>query len=341
MKKFALLLTIALLVAFSSCATAETGEAPGSAPGAQTSAAADFPQKTIRILVPYGAGGNTDLNARIIADIATQNGYIPNGHAMIVTDLPGANTMNAIQALLDADPDGYTIMLHQTSLLAQYNLGNIKYTYTDFAPIAQVFESPLMHAAVADAPYGTLEECIAYAREHPGEIRWAHTGAGQSSFLACEALWSNYHGEDIHNLFKILAYTGGSDSSAAQLGGDVDIRTGSALDVMQYVDSGDIKLLAISGSERLGLAPDIPCYKDLGLEENFAIHQGFFARKEVPAEIIQTLRDIIFKAVDDPAYQEFCDKNGGFKRRKTGEEYAATLEKVDVVVKQICENAKT
>ncbi|MDR1931783.1 MAG: tripartite tricarboxylate transporter substrate binding protein [Spirochaetales bacterium] len=309
--------------------------------GGADSAPAGFPTKTIRVLVPYGAGGNSDLNARIIADIATQQKFIPGGQSMIVTNLEGAATMNAIQALLDADPDGHTIMLHQSSITAQYNLGNIKYNYTDFTPIAQVFESPLMHSARADNPFNTLEEAVQYATANPGKVRWAHTGVGQSSYIACEVLWSNYHGRDIHDIFKILAYTGGADSAPAQLGGDIDIRTGSALDTMSYVDAGQIKLLALSGNERLSITPDTPSYKDLGLDDRYNIHQGFFCRKEVPAETVRILQEIIFKAVDHPRYKEFCDKNGGFLRRRNGDEFAETLKAVDAAVAEVVAKIKT
>jgi tripartite-type tricarboxylate transporter receptor subunit TctC len=292
----------------------------------------NFPMQTIRVLVPYAAGGNSDLNARIIADIVNQQKYIPGGHSMIVTNLPGAATMNAIQGVLDADPDGHTILLHQSSITAQYNLGNIKYNYDDFSPIAQVFESPLMHSARADNPFNTLEEAVKYAAANPGKVRWAHTGVGQSSYIACEVLWSNYYGKDIHDIFKILAYTGGGDSVPAQLGNDLDIRTGSALDTMSYVTAGQLKLLAVSGTERLEIAPDTPSYGELGLDGRYNIHQGFFARKEVPAERIRILQDIIFKAVDHPRYKEFCDQNGGFLRRKTGPEFTETLKAVNDAV---------
>ena len=349
----ALILVLSMAFALSACGSSSSStsapaatQAPAAAPAENPAPTEEpepeihYPTQAIRVIVPYGAGGNTDLNARIIAEIATQNNMLPNGQAMIVTNVTGANTANAIEAVLDADPDGYTVLMHQTAMLAQYNLGNIETTYTDFTCVAQVFESPLIVSARMDAPFDTLEECVAYAKEHPGEVTWAHTGVGQSSFLATEALLSNYHGEDIHEYFKILAYTGGADSSAAQLGGDIMIRVGSALDTMQYVESGDIKLLCVSGSERLPLAPDTPCYKDLGCEENFALHQGYFVRKDTPQEVVDILSDIIFQAISTDEYKEFCKNAGGFARNKTGAEFAATLEAVNSVVKEICDNAQ-
>jgi tripartite-type tricarboxylate transporter receptor subunit TctC len=324
-------ITLFVVMALVSLSNAFAGGSADSSNAAENS----FPAQTIRILVPYAAGGNTDLNARIIADIVNQQKFIPGGHSMIVTNLPGAATMNAIQGLLDADPDGHTLMMHQSSITAQYNLGNIKYNYSDFTPIAQVFESPLMHSARADNPFNTLEEAVKYATANPGKVRWAHTGVGQSSYIACEVLWGNYHGKDIHDIFKILAYTGGSDSVPAQLGNDVDIRTGSALDTMSYVNAGQLKLLAISGNERLRVAPNTPSYGELGLDSRYNIHQGFFARKEVPAEKIAILLDIIFKAVDHPRYKEFCDQNGGFLRRKNGQEFAETLKAVNAAVVEV------
>jgi tripartite-type tricarboxylate transporter receptor subunit TctC len=260
-----------------------------------------YPTQAIRVIVPYGAGSNSDLNARIIADIIQQENLLPQ--ALIIANIPGGNTNEACDTLRASNPDGYTIMFHQSSMLSMANLGTLGTNYYDMVPIIEVGYQPTALIAKKDAPFNTIEEMLHYARQHPNVLNWGYSGVGSSTNLGSEAFWRGTNSKD---LFTTITFQSGAETIAALLGGHCDIGMMTASEAAAYINSGDYKGLAFSGNERLPAYPDIPCYAELGGGETFVVRQGFFAPKRTPQEILEILSDAFVKATQFPRYNEYC-----------------------------------
>lgn len=298
-----------------------------------TASSVNFPTKPIRVIIPYAAGGNSDMNARKLAEIIDKYDLLPE--TLVVSNIQGGGTMEALNALNGADPDGHTITLHHSAILAQANMGQIEYTFRDFEPVCQVLEQPSVIVARSDSPWNNSDELIAAGKANPGQITWTYSGLGATAHLASEIYWMN---TDSRDYFKQVIYQGGADALSAQLGGHVDMRGSTTVDAIRYIQSGELKAIAVSGTERLAELPDVPTYEDLGFEQNFVTRQGIFATKGTPKEVIAILEEAFLKACDTDEYREYLKQAGCFEASRTAEEFTQVLEEDDAVIAEIVKN---
>ena len=262
-----------------------------------------FPTKPIRVIIPVSAGGFSDLNARLLTDVITEEKLF--SQPMIVVNITGANGAEGIKAAMESEADGHTIMFWQTlSFQSQYQMGGIPYSVFDLDPLAQVIEVPNLLVASADAPYDTVEELLEYAKANPGEVKFCHSGVGNSTHLAQEAF---YMAADLEpEVFKTIGVAGGAESLTAHLGKQVDVRFSTALDSIRYVESGDFKLLASTGTKRPEEYPDTPTMVELGYDLVFTNKQGYWIPKGVDERIQQQLADAIEAATKTQRYSDYC-----------------------------------
>lgn len=324
MKKFRIM---ALVCGALLCLTACSKAAPGSGGAAAASAGlqpapqaaqADFPTQDIRVIVPYAAGGNTDLDGRAIASIVEKNALLDK--LMVVTNITGANTMNAAQTLLDADPDGYSLLLHHTAFIASSAAGTVEITYSDFKPLIECSVQPFVLSVAANSGFATVEELASYANEHPGELTIGYVGTGSTSHLAATIF---LQAAGISGKVNMITYSSSSDALTAQLGGELVMRVGPAADSARYVASGDLIALAVSCENEIEVWKGIPTFAELGGELSYACRQGYYVRKEVPQPVCDILVKAITAAVSAPEYAEFCAANGMEPSGLAGEELAA------------------
>lgn len=331
--KWMVVVFIVTLVAslFSGCSKpAPSSAAPSGSSPAPTEKKVNFPTKPIRVIIPYAAGGNSDLNARKLAEIIEKNKLLPQ--PLVVVNIQGGGTMEALNALKNADPDGHTLMLHHSAILCQANMGQITLTYKDFAPVAQVLEQPSVIVARADNSWNNSEELLAAAKKDPGKISWTFSGLGATAHLASEIYWKNTNSKD---LFKVVVYQGGADALTAQLGKHVDMRGSTTLDAIRYIKSGDLKAIAVSGTEKLADLPNTPTFKDLGFKDNFVTRQGIFTTKGTPQGVIDILAQAFLKAVEDPSYAEFVKTCSSNKSNRNPKEFEKVLAEDDAIIAEI------
>lgn len=288
------------------------GGAPAAAPPSQPAstpapAKVDFPTKPIRIIVPYTAGGATDLSARMIADIITENKIL--SQPVIVVNIPGSNAAEGMKTAIEADPDGYTILFSQTiSLQGLYLMGGLPYNVFQLHPFAQVLEVPTLLVASSEEPYDTVDELITYAKANPKKVIFMHAGPGSAPNFAMETLFKAV-GPGTKDLFKIVSISGSAEGLQAHLSKQIDVRFSTANDAMQYVESGEFKLLGTTASAVNPDYPDIPTLKDLGYDVVFTNKQGFFAPKNISQEIMDILTDAIKQAAATDKFKEYCKKS--------------------------------
>ena len=267
----------------------------------EQAASANYPEDDITVLVPFSAGGSTDLMARIIADPLGESLGVP----IVVENRPGGGGAIAMNALAGADSDGYTIAL--TSLgpaMLTPNQGDVGYTDEEFTPISQTSFLPSMLFVSSESPYETLDELVAAAKEMPGEMTYSSTGAGGTGHVACEL----FQGElGVEGLFNMVPFDSGTEATTAVLGGHIDFSLGDAGDTADHVADGNLRVLAIASAERDPMFPDVPTFRELGYDVVIGPWWGFAAPAGTPKEIIDILDDAVKNAL---AKQQVVDQMG-------------------------------
>ena len=218
----------------------------------------DWPKKTINIIVTHGAGGDTDFNARLMAQYLEQE----LGQAVICTNMEGGNGSIALTHVKDADPDGYTFAFTNTAALsANEASGLVDFGYTAFEPVCiygrQSGETLLVHA---DAPYDSVEELIAATKETPRQLKLGISMGG--AVFAASVMLERAGAE-----FAVVDSGDGASRMAALLGGHVDATIVPYLTAREHIENGDVKpLCTLMGNRSAGM-PDVPTAQEAGVEE--------------------------------------------------------------------------
>lgn len=258
--------------------------------------AVDLPCSSVKVIVPANAGGITDLETRLITDIANRLGAEP---ALQAVNIGGQGGVEGGRALRDAEPDGCTLMYAHLNPMLFYLTGRINVNYDDYEPIALMTSSWRMLGASSQAPYDDLREMVDYAHEH-----------GEGSIVAGATLGATSHfqlllvEEEGDFKFKIVSYSGGRERITALLANNIQVSDIGTTEASQYVKGGQLKALVILGPERSRVLPDVPTSGELGFESQFSISHGFYAPKGTPDDVIQYYADLFQKVAEDSAFIE-------------------------------------
>ena len=303
-KRIALLLTLALsLGMLAGCggngdSTASTPSEPSKSAATSTSddKTLDYPTKTVEIIVPFAAGGGTDIMARAIA------AQLP--FTTVVTNIEGGSSSIGTMEALHRDPDGHTILCSLPESVAVYSYNG---TYTEPAdemliPIACPVTDPVVMAISANnGKFTDLEGLIAYAKEHPGELKWGASGNKSGNHAMSAMHWTDM-GIDV----TYVPFDGGGKARTALLGGNIDVYVDMVSSVGAYVESGDIIALCVYDSARSSYLPDVPTIAELGGEALLSggAHRGFMATPGTPQEIVDFWADAIKTAMESEEVKE-------------------------------------
>jgi tripartite-type tricarboxylate transporter receptor subunit TctC len=270
-------------------AVAALGFAAGIA-AAQT----DYPRRPITLIVPFAAGGPTDVIAHIISDHMTRT----LGQPIIIENMVGADGTTASTRAARANPDGYTIKMgHMGTHAASVALyPNLAYKPdADFAPIGLVAGTPVLILARKDFPPKDLKEFVTYVKANVDKLSMAHAGVGSVSFTACLLLNSILGVKPTS-----IPFNGTGPALTALISGQVDYMCDQIVNVVQQVRAGHIKAYAVGTPERNPALPNMPISKEAGLPE-FQVQawNALFAPKETPKPVLDKLTDALDKALDD------------------------------------------
>jgi tripartite-type tricarboxylate transporter receptor subunit TctC len=263
----------------------------GLSPARAQDAAADYPAKAITIIVPFAAGGNTDVKTRLVA----QQVSTLLGKPVIVDNKPGASGNIGIELLNKAAPDGYTIAMGSFGPLAvnPWVYPKVNFDPKTLVPIILLEKSPLVLVTPAAKPYKTVAEVVSAAKAKPGSLNIANAGPGGAHHLSAE-LFESAAGIDM----VAVPYKGGGPASNALLAGEVDLmfeQTGAALPSIQ---AGKIRPLAVTSAKRLPALPDVPSFTELGLPQVAVSNwMGYVAPKGTPPAIVARLHAAFAKAM--------------------------------------------
>jgi tripartite-type tricarboxylate transporter receptor subunit TctC len=254
----------------------------------------DFPRRPITLIVPFAAGGPTDVVSRIVGEHMSRT----LGQPIIIENIVGAGGTTASTRAARAAPDGYTIeMGHMGTHAASVALyPNLAYKPdVDFAPIGLVAGTPVLILAKKDFPPKDLKEFVTYVKANADKLNMAHAGVGSVSFTTCLLL---------NSILGIkptsIPFNGTGPALTALISGQVDYMCDQIVNVVQQVESGQIKAYAIGTPERSPALPNVPTSKEAGLPEFQAqAWNALFAPKGTPQPVLDKLTDALDKALDD------------------------------------------
>lgn len=291
---------------------------------AATSAfAADYPERTITMIVAYSAGGGTDIAARTLVPFIEKE--LGEGASIAVVNRPGAGGEVGFTALSQAEPDGYTIgFINTPNLLSIPIQRKARYNIDSFDPIANIVYDPGAFSLRPDEGITTLDELVAYAKEHPGEVTYGTTGIGSDDHLAA----LNF--ERLAGVkFEHVPFSGNVDVRAAVLGGHIMMASMNVSETVQDVKDGNLVLLGQMAEERWEGAPDVPTFKEQGYDVIMGSNRGMAAPAGVEPDILEALSSAVGRAVASPEFREAAAKQDLALAYQDREAFRATLEKLD------------
>lgn len=264
-------------------------------------AVAAYPEKEITLIVPWAAGGGTDLVARFIGNLMEKD----LGKPVVVVNKAGGGGLVGFNQIAAAKPDGYTIGINSTSQLLQKYSASSYSDWRNLSPIALVNLDPAAFTVKVDSPWKTIEEALAFAKANPMKVRISNSGPGAIWHVSAALLGSKTGIQFTH-----VPYGGGNPAAVAAAGGHVEATTVSPAEVGTLVKGGKLRILAIASTNRDALFPDVPTFKERGIDFTMGVWRCLVAPKDTPKEIIARLEKSVNKAVHDPSFKEFMDKNG-------------------------------
>ncbi|GAB4394085.1 MAG: tripartite tricarboxylate transporter substrate binding protein BugD [Kiloniellaceae bacterium] len=301
------------------------GLAVAAALGGATPALADYPEKPVEFIVPWSPGGGSDTLMRIVS-----NNIEPFlGQPMPVINMPGVSGTTGIREASKRAADGYTVVQIHEGLLVAKAVGLTENNWDDFDPIGLMTSSPQFLVINPDRPYKTFEEFVAYAKEHPGEIKVGVTLGGVPHLHAAMI-------EDAYGIeFSYVGYEGTGQRIRALVGGNLDAAIGDISSSKQFVDNGDLIFLATGNPERLSQTPDVPTFKELGADLELLVTRGIFMPKGSPAEARDALEAALEKEAADPTFVQQVNNAGGEVNFRGQEGYRAYLESLQKAIDKL------
>ena len=281
--------------------------------------AAEYPEKPIKLIVPFPPAGGTDILSRTVANQLTT----ANKWTVVVDNRPGAGGNIGVDAVAKSSPDGYTLVMGQTSNLAISPTLYSSLPYDpvkDLEPIALVGSGPIAIVVKADSPYKTLGDLIAAAKAKPGTISMATPGNGTVAHLAGVRLQKATGAS-----FEHIPYKGASAAIPDLLGGNVDFYLSSVPTLQAQVASGKLRALAVTSVKRSPVFPTVPTVAETvkGFEANTWF--GILAPARTPKPVIAKLNAEINKVLKDPAVRAAIEKEGGEVLGGTPEQFASLI----------------
>jgi tripartite-type tricarboxylate transporter receptor subunit TctC len=263
-------------------------------------AQAKFPDRPIRLIIPWAAGGPADAGFRILAQSVSKK----VGQQVIVDNKAGASGIMGAIALQEAKPDGYTISQMHMSVLRQPLL-NKQLTYNpvnDLTYILQITGFIMGVVVKADAPWKTLPELLAYAKANPGKLNWGTLGIGSTQHLAMERVGLAQGGLS----WTHAPYRGTADTLRALLGGEIDFASESS-GWAPMVEAGQLRLLAVFTAQRAKRFPNVPTVKELGIDVVIDSPGGLIGPKGMDPAVVAVLADAFRAAAQEPEHLKFLE----------------------------------
>lgn len=287
---------------------------------ATSAAAQNYPERPVRILVPFAPGGVVDIAARLVSEQLTTKW----GNSVFVENKPGGNGFIATIAAARAEPDGYTLLMAHTG---EFSVNPAIFTAVpydmdrDFVPISLVSDTPLVLATKADSPLQSVQDVIQQAKSDPGSLTFSSPGTGSYNHLAGEWFASSTGIKLMH-----VPYRGGSPAAAAVASGEVSLGVVSASSMDQFAKSGRVKILAVLTERPIKGRPTWPAARQAGIPDVDAANWvGLFAPKNTPPAVLEKIGRDLNEVLRSDKLQEAFTQGGGEAVGSTPAEFRARI----------------
>jgi tripartite-type tricarboxylate transporter receptor subunit TctC len=281
--------------------------------------AAGFPNRPVRMVVPYPPGGSVDPVARMLADKLSALW----GQQVIVDNKPGASTIIGTDAVAKAQPDGYTILFTASTHVSNALLfEKLPYdSFKDFAPVTPIYKADFVLVANPQVKANTLQELVAEAKAAPGKISYASAGPGNANHMAAE-LFSMMTGTKLLH----VPYKGGGPLLTDLLSNQVQLYFAVPITVIPYIKEGKLKAFGTTSEQRLALMPNVPTFKEAGLP-GFGMRSwlGILAPAKTPQDIVHKMAADFAKVVAMPDVRDRLASQGQIPFVTTPEQFATVM----------------
>ncbi|WP_137917716.1 tripartite tricarboxylate transporter substrate binding protein [Hydrogenophaga sp. 2FB] len=276
----------------------------GLGPSASAWAQGAYPAKPVVMVVPTATGGTTDLSARMLAQAL---GPVL-GQSVVVDNKGGGNGNIAASAVKRAEADGYTLLMQYSGyhVISPHLTRQKQWDQSDFQPVANVISAPQIIVVRNDLPVKTLAELIAYAKAHPGKLNYASSGNGSLQHVTGAMLEQQGRIKMVH-----VPYKGTGPALQDLLGGQVDLTFGTAPPFMPHITAGKLRVLAVTGKERLASLPDVPTTAEAGYPGvNATSWFAVFVPTATPKPVVDKLTADIRTVVHSAAFKQKAQEQG-------------------------------
>jgi tripartite-type tricarboxylate transporter receptor subunit TctC len=294
-----------------------------------------YPNRVVKLQVPFAPGGTTDIVARVIAE--------PLGKALgqnvIIENKAGGGGVVGANETAKAVPDGYSLGMATVSTTAANPAINPKMPYdaaTDFTPVINIAATPNVIAVHPSFPAKNYKEFLAVLKKSPGRYSYSSSGTGGIGHLQTE-LWKSLEGVFVTH----SPYTGAGPALRDTVGGQVEIIFDNVPSALPHIKANRLVALAVAAPQRLAALPDVPTFKELGLEPvNRMAYYGIIGPKGMPRDVVDKVNAATRKALEDPAVRKRIEDTGSVVLGNTPEQFAQQMKDELAVYKKVVETAK-
>jgi len=287
--------------------------------------AADFPQRPIRMIIPWSAGGGSDVLCRAFQPAFERE----LGQRLLIENIPAGSTKIGTMELIKAKPDGYTLLFSNEAWIPRYyaKVYDTK-VWEQMVPIGNVTSEPLAFLEVrSESPFKTWADLVKAAKENPGKLSCGNPGVGSPLDIVFKEI-TEKAGINI----RYVPFAGGGPSKIAMLGGHVDMRLCQPPEAIAMIRAGKSRGLGVSTVQRMKALPDVPTFKELGLitGDLYTLIRGVWGPPKLPSSLVNTITKMIEKATKDPAFIKIAQDEFIYTvDYRTSEEVKAFLLKFD------------
>lgn len=309
---------------------ADGSEASAESTGAETAAETDYPNKPINMIIPYGAGGTTDVYGRTLAALLEKQ----LGQPITVTNQGGASGSIGSQFVKDQASDGYTLLVCAETMGTYRTMGTSDLAYDDFTIIAPLVGDPKVVVVGKDSKYNTLQELLDDIKANPGKITMSHSGPGGSGHN--QGLVLGELGYEV----AMTSFDSGNAALLGVIGGQVDFTNPNISTLQSYIESGEVKPLAVFSAERMEAYPDIPAFTETAPEAAKYLDIPYTAltfcvNNDTPQEVVDVLKDAAQKVFEDPEWTKFVETNAAeklYEKYTSAEDIEAFYDKCQSII---------
>ncbi len=280
---------------------------------------AAWPERSLRWVVPYAAGGGADNAARIVAQSMSER----LGQAVVIDNKPGAGGAIGADNIAKSTPDGYSALFDASAHVVNPALRKLPYDAAkDFIPVSLIVTAPQILVVSPQSPYNTLADLLAAARKSPDKITFASAGSATGSHLAAEMMAVQAKASMVH-----VPYKGGAPALTDVMAGSVDIYFGNAASTLQHVTSGKLRALGVSSKQRVKGLPNVPTLAESGLPDYEVVEwNGLFLPKGTPPDVVQRFTKDLQAVMADPKVRDRLSQAGVIPVGDTPQEFAKFID---------------